>query len=76
MNYKGECVGEYQADLIVEEMVIVEVKAVREIATAHEVQLVNYLNATGTELGLIINFGASVKVKRKQRKSISSTDPY
>jgi GxxExxY protein len=47
--------------------VIVELKAVRELTKAHEVQLVNYLVATGVDTGLLISFGPSVEVKRKYR---------
>ena len=65
VRYKGEVVGEYLADLVVEGIVIVELKAVTELEKVHEVQLVNYLRATGLEVGLLINFGKSVTVKRK-----------
>lgn len=63
--YRGILVGEYIADIIVEDKVIIELKAVRNIAPIHEVQLVNYLKATGIEVGLVINFGNSVEIKRK-----------
>ena len=63
--YEDEIVGQYLADLIVENKVILELKAVKELAEIHEVQLVNYLKATGIEVGLLINFGHSVHVKRK-----------
>jgi GxxExxY protein len=62
-------VGYFVSDIVVEEVVIVELKSVQNIAVAHEVQLVNYLTATKTDTGLLINFGASgVEVKRKFRK--------
>lgn len=52
--------------MLVQDVVIVEIKSVRELNEAHEVQLVNYLVATGKPVGLLINFGASgVTVKRK-----------
>ncbi|MEW6607040.1 MAG: GxxExxY protein [bacterium] len=54
--YKGKEVGIYVADLIVEDKVIVEVKAVDEISKIHKAQLLNYLKATGYEVGLILNF--------------------
>ena len=57
--------GDYQADLIVDGKVIVEIKAVSNLNPAHEVQPVNYLKATGIKVGLLINFGTSVKVKRR-----------
>ena len=64
--YKDRLVGDYFADLLVENEVIVEIKSVTAICPEHEVQLVNYLNATGKEFGLLINinFGISVEVKR------------
>ncbi len=67
VHYKGRMVGEYYADLIVEGRIIIEIKAVQNLAKEHEVQLVHYLTATDTEDGLLINFGASVQVKRKYR---------
>jgi GxxExxY protein len=63
--YEGQIVGDYSADTIVEGKVILELKAVKDLAEIHEVQLVNYLKATGIEVGLLINFGPSVQVKRK-----------
>jgi len=66
--YEDALVGEFVADLLVEDTVIVELKAVRQIATAHEIQLVNYLAATGKDIGLILNFGPTkVEVRRKLR---------
>lgn len=68
VHYKGEEVGNFFADLVVENSVIVELKAVQSISVAHEVQLVNYLTATGIDVGLIINFSdTEVEVKRKVR---------
>ncbi len=58
-------IGEYYADLFVEDSIIVEIKAVKAISHIHEVQLVNYLKATGTEIGLLINFGEKIDIKRK-----------
>lgn len=65
VSYHGRIVGEYFADLIVEDKIIVEVKAVSKLEPVHEVQLVNYLKATGLEVGLLINFGQSVEIKRR-----------
>jgi len=66
--YDGHFVGQYYADLGVNERVVIELKAVRAIAKEHEVQLVNYLTATQLDLGLLLNFGSSVQVKRKFRE--------
>lgn len=63
--YKGEKVGEYFADLLVNEVIICELKAVETLGKEHELQLVHYLSATGLETGLLLNFGKSVQVKRK-----------
>jgi GxxExxY protein len=64
--YDGENVGEFFADIVVEGKVILELKSVRRVIRAHEVQLVNYLKATRTPVGLILNFGEEkVEVKRK-----------
>lgn len=68
VHYEGQVVGDYYADLWVEDRVLVEIKAVQELTKAHEVQLVNYLTATGVDIGLLINFGPSVQVKRKYRQ--------
>ncbi len=64
--YDDEIVGEFVADIIVNDTIILELKSVRRVVKAHEVQLVNYLVATGKPLGLILNFGESkVEIKRK-----------
>jgi GxxExxY protein len=63
--YQNKLVGEFFADIIVEDKVVIEVKAVSKIDPAHEVQLVNYLKASGISVGLLINFGTSVEVKRR-----------
>ncbi|MEE4271425.1 MAG: GxxExxY protein [Thermoanaerobaculales bacterium] len=65
VEYRGRLVGEYVVDLVVEGRVIIEVKAVQAVVRKHEAQLVNYLKATGIEVGLILNFGPSAKVVRK-----------
>ena len=65
VNYKGIVVGDYAADIIVDSRVIVELKAIEKLADIHELQLKNYLKATGIEVGLLINFGKSIEVKRK-----------
>jgi len=63
--YNGQVVGDYVADIVVEKKIICELKSTKEINPAHEAQLVNYLKATGLEVGLLINFGEQVRVKRK-----------
>jgi len=65
VSYKGEPVGAYYADLLVDDAVICEVKALDKLTPAHEAQLLNYLKATGTKVGLLLNFGPQrVEVKR------------
>jgi GxxExxY protein len=63
--YKDEVVGDYYADIVVEGVIIVELKAVERIVPEHEVQLVNYLKATSTQVGLLLNFGIKPQYKRK-----------
>jgi GxxExxY protein len=66
VHYEGELVGEFVADMMVNDAVIIELKTVRKIFKAHEVQLVNHLVATGKPVGLILNFGETkVEIKRK-----------
>ena len=72
--YRDQIVGEYYADLIVEDKVICELKAVDVLKKAHEVQLVNYLVATGMDVGVLINFGDSVTVRRKYREYKKQSD--
>jgi GxxExxY protein len=57
--FRGQCVGDFLADILVEGKVMVELKAVKGIAPEHQAQIINYLNATGIEVGLLINFGNS-----------------
>jgi GxxExxY protein len=63
--FRGEVIGEYFADLIVNDLVIVELKASRSIIPAHNAQLLNYLKATKYEVGLLLNFGHTPKISRK-----------
>ena len=65
VHYDDQIVGDYIADIIVEDNVILELKSVKELHDAHSAQLINYLKATGIEVGLLINFGESVQIKRK-----------
>ena len=68
VSYEGQVVGEYFADLWVDGRVVIELKAAQSLVKRHEVQLVNYLTATGIDCGLLLNFGPSVEVKRKFRQ--------
>ena len=63
--YEGHLVGKYFADLVVNDAVIVELKAVKSLTEAHEAQLLNYLKATPYEVGLLLNFGPKPQIKRK-----------
>jgi len=63
--YADQVVGEYFADLLVEDKVIVEIKAIRILVEENEAQLLNYLKATPYEVGLLLNFGPKPEVKRK-----------
>jgi GxxExxY protein len=66
--YDGVCVGRYQADIVVEKRLILELKSVAALVAKHEAQLVNYLSATGLDDGLLLNFGApSLQFKHKYR---------
>jgi GxxExxY protein len=66
--YEGEKVGDFLADIVVENSVILELKSIKRLVRAHEVQLVNYLVATGKDVGLLLNFTEDkVEVKRKIR---------
>jgi len=63
--YKEEIVGEYFADLLVEGSVIVEIKAVTHLLKEHQAQLLNYLKATGIQVGLLVNFTSNkAEIKR------------
>ncbi|MDF1504633.1 GxxExxY protein [Roseisolibacter sp. H3M3-2] len=69
VRYRGCDVGVFVPDLIVDERVVIELKAVERLHPIHEAQLVSYLKSTGYDLGLLINFGAgSLEVRRKVRE--------
>ncbi len=74
--YKSKKIGEYFADIIVEDKVIVELKAAEGLIEEHEAQLTNYLKATKIDVGLLLNFGKTPQIKRKvfenQFKSVQS----
>ncbi len=63
--YESFEVGDYYADLIVEDLVIIELKAAESLCEEHEIQLINYLKATNLEVGLLLNFGKKPEFKRK-----------
>jgi len=63
--YDEKVVGEYFADLLVENNLILEIKAVKNILPEHEAQLLNYLKATDIEVGLLLNFGPKPEIRRK-----------
>ena len=65
VNFKGFEVGEYYADLVVDEMIILELKATEFIVPEFESQLINYLRGTDKEVGLLLNFGIKPEFKRK-----------
>lgn len=65
VHYKNELVGEYYADLIVNKLVILELKATEVIVKEFEHQLINYLKATNVEVGLLLNFGSKPEFRRK-----------
>ena len=65
VHYLGQLIGEYYADIVVNELVILEIKAVKNLAVEHEAQLLNYLKATPYEVGLLLNFGPKPETKRR-----------
>ena len=65
VRYCGQIIGDYFADLVIEDKVIVELKAVPKLLPIHEAQLLNYLKATPYEIGLLLNFGPTATKKRK-----------
>jgi len=65
VQYEEEVIGEYYADVMVENNVIVEIKATKSLGMEHEAQLLNYLKATNIEVGLLLNFGPKPEIRRK-----------
>jgi GxxExxY protein len=75
VKYEHVIVGDFIADLIVNEIVICELKAASALSKADEVQLVNYLTATNHDIGLLLNFGSvSLQFKRKHRRKLSQPE--
>lgn len=64
VRFEGEVVGDYYADLVVGNVILLEVKAAQAIAKEHEAQLLNYLKATGHQIGMILNFGPKAEFRR------------
>jgi GxxExxY protein len=62
--FRGEPVGEFEADILVERAVILELKAADDFCPAHEAQLLNYLKASTVEVGLLLNFGPKPRLRR------------
>jgi GxxExxY protein len=63
--YRNELVGEFRADIVVEEKILIEIKAVNRLLPIHEAQLINYLKSTSIKIGLLVNFGERLEFKRK-----------
>lgn len=63
--YGGKTIGEYFADILVDNSIILEIKSAKSLLKEHEAQLLNYLKATNIEVGLLLNFGPNPEVKRK-----------
>jgi GxxExxY protein len=63
--YDGEPVGHYVADMVINDLIILEIKSAETIVKAHEAQLLNYLRATNIEVGLVLNFGSKPEISRK-----------
>lgn len=64
VSFRGRQIGQFEADLLVEQRVILELKTTQSIAASHEAQLLNYLKATDIEVGFVLNFGSSPSFKR------------
>ena len=63
--YRGQVVGEYVADMVINDIVLLELKATQKIIEDHAAQLLNYLKATSIEVGLVLNFGPNAEFRRK-----------
>jgi GxxExxY protein len=77
IEFHGEIIGRYRADLLVDDKVIVEVKCARALDPMHSAQLLNYLRASGLRVGLVLNFGSSAEIKRvvstQQRRQVRAS---
>ena len=63
--YSGICVGKYKADIVVNDLIILELKATEELCESHATQLLNYLKSTDCEVGLLLNFGKKPEIRRR-----------
>lgn len=75
VEYKGVTVGDFRADIIVEDCVIIELKAVSQLSVQHEIQLINYLNCCNFNTGILVNFGSDkIEIKRKFKERLTPKD--
>ena len=65
VSYKGDLIGEYEADLVVDGKIVVEIKSVSRLTSAHDAQAIHYLATTGLQLAIIINFGETSLQSRR-----------
>ena len=65
VKYHNQLIGEFRADIVVENKIIIEVKAVSQVNRSHEAQLLNYLKVTGLRVGFLVNFGKQLEFKRR-----------
>ena len=76
VKFRGQTVGEFYADVLLEDKIIIELKAVRALIPEHQAQLIKYLNATGMEVGLLVNFGnPRLEYKRLHRYQQHTVSP-
>ena len=74
VKFRDQIVGEFFADILIEDKIVVELKAVKKLAPEHLAQVINYLKATGFETGLLINFGCQKLEYRRLNNKIESLD--
>ncbi|NTW98726.1 MAG: GxxExxY protein [Geobacteraceae bacterium] len=75
VRFRNQIVGDYYADIVVENMILLELKAVRSLAAEHQAQIINYLKATEIEVGLLVNFGnPKLEYRRFHRQKANNDD--